>query len=93
MNCGDVTYNEAQAILSYDRSDPNNLDGDDDGIACEGNARIVNATNYGGYPQGGVSTGDGSTGASPAGVAQAAMALSALALGGVLLVRRFGEGV
>jgi hypothetical protein len=35
-NCSDFsTQPEAQAVLNQDRSDPNNLDGDNDGIACE----------------------------------------------------------
>jgi len=36
VNCGDFTYqDEAQAVLDQDRSDPNGLDADADGIACE----------------------------------------------------------
>ncbi|WP_231873127.1 MULTISPECIES: excalibur calcium-binding domain-containing protein [Kitasatospora] len=35
-NCSDFkTQPEAQAVLDADRSDPNNLDADHDGIACE----------------------------------------------------------
>lgn len=35
-NCSDFRYQEqAQAVLEADRSDPNWLDGDHDGIACE----------------------------------------------------------
>jgi hypothetical protein len=35
-DCPDFTYQEqAQAIYNQDRSDPYNLDGDNDGIACE----------------------------------------------------------
>jgi hypothetical protein len=35
-NCRDFsTQAEAQAVLNQDRSDPNNLDSDNDGIACE----------------------------------------------------------
>jgi hypothetical protein len=36
LNCSDFsTQAEAQAVLDRDRSDPNGLDGDGDGIACE----------------------------------------------------------
>ena len=36
MNCDDFTYQEeAQAVLDADPTDPNNLDDDDDGLACE----------------------------------------------------------
>jgi hypothetical protein len=36
LNCEDfATEAEAQATLDADPSDPNNLDGDDDGFACE----------------------------------------------------------
>lgn len=35
-NCSDFdTQQQAQAVLEADRSDPNWLDGDHDGIACE----------------------------------------------------------
>jgi hypothetical protein len=36
LNCSDFTYQEeAQAEYDIDPSDPNNLDADNDGIACE----------------------------------------------------------
>lgn len=36
LNCGDFTYqDEAQAVLEDDPADPNDLDRDDDGRACE----------------------------------------------------------
>ena len=36
LNCADfATHGEAQRELAKDRTDPNNLDADDDGIACE----------------------------------------------------------
>jgi hypothetical protein len=36
LDCADFTYQEeAQAIFDQDPSDPNNLDADNDGIACE----------------------------------------------------------
>jgi uncharacterized protein YabE (DUF348 family) len=37
IDCSDVTWDEAQQILADDPSDPNNLDGDGDGEACEWN--------------------------------------------------------
>lgn len=92
VDCGDVTYDEAQAILAYDRSDPFNLDGDNDGEACEDNGH--GSARYVGYPVGGVSTGDGSTGtldASPAALALAGAGVGGLALAGLTLVRRFGR--
>jgi hypothetical protein len=36
LNCSDFSYQEdAQAELARDTDDPNGLDGDDDGVACE----------------------------------------------------------
>lgn len=35
VNCSDITDAEAQAILEADPSDPNDLDRDGDGDACE----------------------------------------------------------
>ncbi|WP_308431746.1 excalibur calcium-binding domain-containing protein [Amycolatopsis acidiphila] len=36
LNCSDFTYQEdAQAVYNQDPRDPNNLDADNDGIACE----------------------------------------------------------
>ncbi len=35
VDCADVSQDEAQAILQDDPSDPNGLDADDDGLACE----------------------------------------------------------
>ena len=36
VNCGDVSPAQAQAILESDPTDPNDLDGDGDGTACNG---------------------------------------------------------
>ncbi len=36
LNCGDIPDAEAQAMLEADPSDPNVFDGDNDGIACNG---------------------------------------------------------
>lgn len=38
IDCDDVTYGEAQLILGEDPSDPNGLDDDNDGEACDANA-------------------------------------------------------
>lgn len=38
VNCDEVTQAEAQAILDEDPTDPNGLDADNDGIACESDA-------------------------------------------------------
>lgn len=35
VDCDEVSDDEAQRILNADRSDPNNLDADGDGLACE----------------------------------------------------------
>ncbi|MDD7942532.1 hypothetical protein PHK61_29380 [Actinomycetospora lutea] len=92
VDCDEVTYDEANAILDWDRSDPFRLDRDDDGIACERNAH-EHEVDYVSYPEGGVSTGDGSTstGASPVEVALAAGALGGLGAIGLVLVRRYAR--
>ena len=38
VDCPELSYEEAQAILAADPSDPNRLDADNDGEACEQNA-------------------------------------------------------
>lgn len=38
IDCPGLSFEEAQAILAQDPSDPNGLDGDNNGIACENNA-------------------------------------------------------
>jgi hypothetical protein len=38
VDCPELSYEEAQAILASDPSDPNRLDADNDGEACEQNA-------------------------------------------------------
>jgi hypothetical protein len=63
LNCGDfATQAEAQAVLAADPSDPNGLDGDDDGQACEEHGYSGSS---GGQvsrtPSGGVAAGDGSS--------------------------------
>lgn len=64
LNCADFgSQAEAQAVLVADPSDPNNLDANDNGQACEefgytgtGSGGEVSTT-----PSGGVAAGDGST--------------------------------
>ncbi len=67
LNCEDFpSQAEAQAVYDANPSDPNNLDADDDGQACEeffGTEGQVATP-----PVGGVATGDGSTADSVAGV-------------------------
>lgn len=55
IDCKDVSYDEAQRILQADPSDPNLLDRDNDGIACE--ADDDNLSQVGKAPVGGVETG------------------------------------
>ncbi len=38
VDCPQLTFAEAQAILAEDPSDPNGLDADNDGTACDANA-------------------------------------------------------
>jgi chromosome segregation ATPase len=65
VDCDEVSGTEAQRILDEDRNDPNNLDQDKDGIACEideilpddDNDVVVN--NNVAVPSGGVPTGGG----------------------------------
>jgi hypothetical protein len=58
LNCIDFAdTSDAQAVLISDPSDPNNLDGDNDGQACD---RGVGGVDYTGYPVGGIAAGDGS---------------------------------
>ena len=76
QNCDDfATQEEAQAVLDADPSDPNGLDADDDGIACEDlpsgggspapTTTVVSApgddVDDGAAPVGGVATGGGGT--------------------------------
>ena len=38
VDCPQLSFEDAQAILAQDPSDPNRLDADNDGIACDDNA-------------------------------------------------------
>lgn len=55
IDCDDVTDAEAQRILDADPADPNRLDGDRDGTACDD--EDDNFTDVGVAPRGGVATG------------------------------------
>lgn len=81
QNCADfASQADAQAHLNADPSDPDNLDGDNDGLACE-------AFLYPDRPP--VTTGGGSlarTGPTSA-VPQAGIAAALLSVGGLLLAR------
>jgi len=70
VDCDEVSDDEAQRILDADRSDPNNLDQDNDGIACEVDEILpesdnddsdgdVTVNNNVAVPSGGVATGGG----------------------------------
>lgn len=70
VDCDEVSDDEAQRILNADRSDPNNLDQDNDGIACEVDEILpegdnddsdgdVTVNNNVAVPSGGVATGGG----------------------------------
>ncbi len=59
LNCWDFAETaDAQAELMRDPSDPNNLDGDNDGRACDWG--VGGPRDYTGYPVGGIAAGDGS---------------------------------
>jgi hypothetical protein len=92
INCDEVTGDQAQAIYEADRSDPNNLDGDNDGIACEDNPRDYETVtaNYDGYPHGGVATGDSAPGLAP-GTAAALAGLGVASLAGATRRREENE--
>ena len=58
LDCIDFAdTSDAQAVLIADPSDPNNLEGDNDGQACD---RGVGGVDYTGYPVRGIAAGDGS---------------------------------
>jgi len=59
LDCSDFADTaDAQAVLVADPSDPNNLDGDNDGQACDWG--VGGPRHYTGYPVGGIAAGDGS---------------------------------
>jgi hypothetical protein len=97
LDCSDfATQAEAQAVYNQDPSDPNGLDRDNDGVACEslpggapGSAENGDE-DTGALPSGGVEAGGGGTAGDdsnllvPVGLAGGAL----LTAGGVVLVRR-----
>ena len=91
-NCPDyATQEEAQAALDRNPSDPDNLDADDDGIACESNpAPYSEAYNGNGeeQPEGGVDAGSG--GSADGGINGPALVGlgTLLTAGGVVVLRR-----
>jgi len=93
FSCEDFsTQEDAQAVLDEDLNDPNNLDSDGDGEACEDTFTEVREVRS--VPDGGVETGGGGTlpsgGGTAADVAKVAGPPLALALivGGLLGLRR-----
>ncbi|PVZ07754.1 hypothetical protein [Actinomycetospora cinnamomea] len=59
LDCWDFADTaDAQAVLIADPSDPHNLDGDNDGQACDWG--VGGPREYAGYPVGGIAAGDGS---------------------------------
>ncbi|MFP5022740.1 calcium-binding protein [Pseudonocardia phyllosphaerae] len=67
VDCDQISYEQAQSILAQDSSDPNRLDRDDDGIACEadqpgGTAQPADDTGTNDTGSGDTTTGDSGTG-------------------------------
>jgi len=89
LNCSDFDYQEdAQAELARDPDDPNGLDGDDDGIACEdlpsrGTRAVAGATGSGIRVPSRVDAGAGGTAPAPV-ATDVATALAVLAVLAVL---------
>lgn len=83
LNCPDFADPAAaQAVLDADPSDPNILDADNDGMACDAGVGIVRTvTPVHLYPVGGVAAGDGPLGLDLGGIALLAMG-GVVALGG-----------
>ncbi len=79
LDCMDFASRaDAQAVLAADPSDPNVLDADRDGMACDAGVGVVRAAYpVGAYPVGGIAAGDG-----PVGLDLGQIAL--LAMGGVV---------
>ncbi|NMO89260.1 excalibur calcium-binding domain-containing protein [Actinomycetospora sp. TBRC 11914] len=89
LDCAQLSYDEAQAVLHADPSDPNHLDGDHDGVACERNAKdyATVCDDYVGYPVGGVATGDSAPVVAP-GLAAALAGLALATVAGATVGRR-----
>jgi hypothetical protein len=90
-NCPDfATQAEAQAVLDADRSDPNRLDDDNDGIACEtlSGGRSSGGGQVSTNPRGGIAAGDGSAAADDAALPYVLGGLSLVAAGGAAYAAR-----
>ena len=86
LDCDDYPNQAAaQAALDADPSDPNDLDADDDGQACESYAYASNGTQVTTRPQGAVAAGDGSSAEGPGALPYA--------VGGLALVGAAGAAV
>lgn len=57
VDCDEVSDARAQEILDADRNDPNNLDDDNDGVACEEEVVVADNSDVVVTPSGGVNTG------------------------------------
>src|SRR5688500_16476224 len=94
LNCSDfATQAEAQVVLTADPADPNNLDQDNDGIACEGLAggaaedgTVTGSVQVAARPAGSVAAGDGTSSTDDAGALP-------YALGGLAIVAAGGAAV
>lgn len=92
LDCEDfATREQAQDVLDADRTDPNNLDSNGNGLACE-NLPAPGTPNVAPAPAGGVAAGGGGTAqAGPSGTAvglTVAGVVSAAAVGAGLRTRR-----
>jgi hypothetical protein len=103
LNCSDfATQQEAQAVYDANPSDPNNLDTDNDGIACESLASggpaedgsVTGAAQVANRPAGGVAAGDGSSSTDEASMLPYALGgLALVAAGGTAVAARRGSRV
>ena len=89
LDCANFqTQAEAQAVYNQNPSDPHNLDGDDDGKACEGQPLGSAEQPAGGMETGAGGTAEGGPEDSPELLALGMAGGAALAVGGVVLARR-----
>lgn len=93
VDCDEISYEEAQQILAQDANDPNDLDRDNDGEACDSNAPGGGGTNSGGdtgtVGEDGSASGDSGNGATElpnTGTGTALTTGSSAALFGVMAV-------
>jgi Excalibur calcium-binding domain len=106
VNCSDFsTQAQAQAVYDQDPSDPNGLDRDNDGVACESlpggapgsaeNGANTGDQDAGAVPSGGVEAGAGGTAGGENSNMLVPMGLAGgavLVAGGVVLIRRRPAG-